>query len=269
MPETNDTPRHALVTGAGKRVGAAIARALADGGWAVTVHYNTSAEGAEAVARSIREGGGTAGTYQADLSDPDAGTAMLAAIDAGGPPVSLLVNSAAIFEYDDVETTMAESLSRHFQVNAATPILLAQAFGAAKRNAGGSGVVVNVLDNKIFAPNADYFSYSVAKFALAGATRMLAMALAPSVRVCGIAPAVLLVSGEQTQENYERTRAINPAGRPVKIDDVCRAVLFLAETESVNGEIIKVDGGQALLNLPRDVAFLDEDIIQGFQWNKS
>ncbi len=269
MPETSDTPRHALVTGAGKRVGAAIVRALAEAGWAVTIHYRSSSEEAEALARSIRENGGIARTYRADLTDPEAGATMIRTIDAEGPPLALLVNSAAIFEYDDVETITADSLARHFQVNATAPMLLAQAFGAAKRQAGQTGVVVNVLDNKVFAPNADYFSYSVAKFALAGATKMLAMSLAPSVRVCGVAPAVLLVSGEQSQANYERTRVINPAGRPVKLEDVCRTVLFLAETESVNGEIIRVDGGQALLNLPRDVAFLDEDIIQGFQWDRS
>jgi NAD(P)-dependent dehydrogenase (short-subunit alcohol dehydrogenase family) len=105
----------------------------------------------------------------------------------------------------------------------------------------------------------------VAKFALAGATKMLAMALAPLVRVCGIAPAVLLVSGEQSAENYGRTNAINPMRRPTGLEDICRAVSYLAETEAANGEILALDGGQALMNLPRDVAFLDDAIVERFR----
>lgn len=264
MTTESRSSRHALVTGAGKRVGAAIARALADAGWAVTIHYNTSASEADTLARSIREGGGMARARHADLADEAAPAALVEAVEAEGPPLTLLVNNAATFGYDDAGTVGADALSRHFRVNAAAPILLAQAFAAARKRNGGVGVVINMLDNKIFAPNADYFSYSVAKFALAGATKMLAMALAPDVRVCGVAPAVLLVSGEQSQENYERTRAINPVRRPVAVEDVCRAILFLAEAESVNGEIIRIDGGQALLNLPRDVAFLDEETMKVF-----
>ena len=159
----------------------------------------------------------------------------------------------------------AESLSAHFAVNTVAPILLAQAFAKARKQRGEEGVVINLIDNKIFAPNADYFSYSVAKFALAGATKMLAMALAPEVRVCGVAPAVLLVSGEQTDEDFSRTNAINPLKAATALDDVCRAVLFLAETRSISGQIIAVDGGQSLMNLPRDIAFLDEAIIKRFQ----
>lgn len=256
------------MTGAGRRVGAAIARALADAGWVLTLHYRDAEEEVESLADLIRDGGGTARIYRADLADPGEATAMIAAAD-DDLPLALLINNAAIFIYDEPPTVTAESLARHFSVNAAAPILLAQAFAAAKRRRKQSGLIVNMLDNKIFAPNADYFSYSVAKFALAGATKMLAMALAPDVRVCGVAPAVLLVSGEQSQESFERTRAINPAGRPVSLDDVCRTILFLADTDSINGEIVVLDRGQALLNLPRDVAFLDDAIIKGARWTGS
>jgi len=265
MSEADGGPKHALVTGAGRRVGAAIARCLAGAGWTVTIHYRSARHDAEALARAIIETGTAARTYQADLGEAGAAAAMIAAVEQSGPPLSLLVNNAAIFDYDDVDSVTAESLGRHFSINAQAPILLAQAFGAAKLRQGRTGVVVNMIDNKISAPNADYFSYSVAKFALAGATRMLAMALAPSVRVCGVAPSILLVSGEQSEADYGRTRAINPARRPTSLEDVCRTVLFLAETDAMNGEIVTVDGGQTLMNLPRDVAFLDDAIVKGFQ----
>jgi NAD(P)-dependent dehydrogenase (short-subunit alcohol dehydrogenase family) len=263
---TDETaPRHALVTGAGKRVGAAIARALAKAGWGVTVHYRTARDEADALGRSIREIGVPFRTYCADFSDAAQAEGMIAAIEADGPPLSLLVNNAAVFSYDEAGAVTAESLAAHFTVNTIAPILIAQAFGKARKARGEEGVVINLIDNKIFAPNADYFSYSVAKFALAGATKMLAMALAPEVRVCGVAPAVLLVSGEQTEEDYSRTNAINPLKAATALDDVCRAVLFLAEARSISGQIIAVDGGQSLMNLPRDIAFLDEAIIKKFQ----
>lgn len=268
MTDARDIDRHALVTGAGRRVGAAIARALAAAGWSVTIHHHDAEEEAETLACSIRADGGTARTCRADLSDPNAAAALIEAVDEA-TPLSLLVNNAAIFRYDAPPDVTAESLAEHFSINAAAPILLAQAFAAAKRRRKQTGAVVNMLDNKIFAPNADYFSYSVAKFALAGATRMLAMALAPEVRVCGVAPGLLLASGGQSEEDFERTRAVNPARQPTGLDDLCRAVLFLAETESMNGEIVTVDRGQTLLNLPRDVAFLDAAVAKGFQWDNS
>ena len=264
MAATDLQPGHALVTGAGRRVGAAIARHLAETGWAVTIHYKTSRAEAEELAQSLRRDGASARTFAADLARPDEAVAMIRSLEAERP-LTLLVNSAASFSYDAAGSVTAENLQSHFTVNAATPILLAQALHAAKQRSGGKAAVVNLLDNKIFAPNADYFSYSVAKFALAGATKMLAMALAPLVRVCGIAPSVLLISGEQSAENFGRTNAVNPMRRPVDLADICRAVSFLAETESVNGEILALDGGQALMNLPRDVAFLDGAIVEKFR----
>jgi NAD(P)-dependent dehydrogenase (short-subunit alcohol dehydrogenase family) len=261
---TLDVP-HALITGAAKRVGAEIARRFAQSGWAVTIHYRSSSKEAEILANSLRAGGATAQTVQADLSDPQDAAAMIDALDQEGPPLSCIVNSAAMFSHDEPGAVTADSLTRHVHVNAALPILLAQALHAAKRRRNGSGVVINILDNKIFAPNPDYFSYSVSKFALAGATRMLAMALAPRVRVCGVAPSILLVSGEQGEANFQATRAINPMHRATHLADVCRTVLFLAETESVNGEIVTVDRGQTLMNLPRDVAFLDEAVRDRFE----
>ena len=255
---------HALVTGAGRRVGAAIASDLARRGWQLTLHYNSSMAEAEDHAHRIREDGGLARAVGADLREDGAPGRLLAEAEKDGP-VTLVVNNAAIFAEDDPQSATALSLREHFDLNAGAPILLAKALHAARLRDGGRAVVVNILDNKLYAPNADFFSYTVSKFALAGATKALAMALAPHVRVCGVAPSLLLVSGDQTEEAYQAARRVNPLRDPVPLDDVCRAVVFLADTSSINGEIIAVDGGQNLMNLPRDVAFLDAATVKRFQ----
>lgn len=265
MNRPNGEDRHALITGAGKRVGAEIARYFARSGWTVTIHYRASGEEAETLAASLRRDGADARTVRADLADATDLAGLIQRVEADGPLLSCLVNNAAIFFNDEAGGVTPDNLTRHFLVNAAAPILLAQAFAAARERADRPGVVVNLLDNKLFAPNADYFSYSVAKFALYGATRMLAMALSPRVRVCGVAPSILLVSGEQSAENFGQARSINPQRLPTNIDDICRTVLFLAETDSVNGEIVVVDRGQTLMNLPRDVAFLPDDLVKRFR----
>jgi NAD(P)-dependent dehydrogenase (short-subunit alcohol dehydrogenase family) len=252
------------VTGAGRRVGAAIARDLARRGWRLTLHYNSSMAEAEAIAQTIRRNGGQARAVGADLREDDAPDRLLAEAEKDAP-VTLLVNNAAIFAEDDPQSATASSLREHFDVNAGAPILLAKALHATRLRDDGRAVVVNILDNKLYAPNADFFSYTVSKFALAGATKALAIALAPHVRVCGVAPSLLLVSGSQTEEAYQAARRINPLREPIPLDDVCRTVAFLAETTSINGEIVSVDGGQTLMNLPRDVAFLDAAIVKRFQ----
>lgn len=255
---------HALVTGAGRRVGAAIARDLSRRGWRVTLHYKASGTEAEALAEEIRKDGGEAWTLGADLRDEEAPARLVAEAEKNAP-ISLLVNNAAIFADDDPQSATARSLREHFDVNAGAPILLAQALHDARKRDGGRAAIVNMLDNKLGAPNADYFSYTVSKFALAGATKALAVALAPHVRVCGVAPSLLLLSGDQSEAAYEAARRVNPLRQPVPLDDLCRAVAFLADTPSINGEIIAVDGGQNLMNLPRDVAFLDAETVKRFQ----
>lgn len=219
---------------------------------------------AEAIAQTIRQDGGVARIVGADLRDEGAPARIIAEAEEAGP-VTLVVNNAAIFAEDDPQSATALSLREHFDINAGAPILLAKALHAARLRDVGRAAVVNILDNKLYAPNADFFSYTVSKFALAGATKALAMALAPHVRVCGIAPSLLLVSGNQTEKAYQAARRVNPVREPVPLDDVCRAVAFLADTPSINGEIIAVDGGQNLMNLPRDVAYLDAAIVKRFQ----
>lgn len=250
---------HILITGAAKRIGRALALAFGRAGWFVTIHYNASAKEAQNTLDELRQAGGEGQALSLDLAATQNIDAFIARVQAEAPPLDALINNASLFELDDCETATTAALEKHHRVNAVAPILLSRAFAHRVRDAGRTGVVINMLDNKIFAPNPDYLSYSVSKYGLYGATEMLAMALAPDVRVCGIAPGVTFVSGVQSDADYEETKAINPLKRGVDVEDICAAALFLANAKTVTGEIIAVDGGQKLLKLDRDVAFITKE----------
>lgn len=245
----------ALITGAAHRIGRAVALRLSAEGWHVLVHYATSAAAAEETRLLIEQAGGRASLIQADLK-VEADTARLIKDAARiAPGLALLVNNASTFSYDTAATATLASLQHNFTVNAAAPILLATRFAAALP-ADTEGLVVNMLDNRISAPNPDYFSYGVSKHALDGATRLLALALAPRIRVNGIAPGITLVSGMQSVENFEEGHRRNPLRRGSTPDQIAAAVSFLWAAPSITGTVITIDGGQTLLNPGRDVAFL-------------
>lgn len=246
-----------LVTGAGRRIGATLARGLAADGWFVHLHCNRSTDEAAAVLDGIRAAGGDGAVTAADLSDADEAAALIGRLPAAAPPLRALVNSASLFAFDDLAGITADALDRHFHVNTRAPILLARALHAAvPRNA--AGCVVNILDNKVWNPNPDFFSYTVSKLAIAGATRALALALAPTVRVCGVAPGITLISGDQSRESFEQGHRMNPLRRSSTPEDILRTVRFLLATPSITGEIVTIDGGQFLAPQPRDVAFLTD-----------
>jgi NAD(P)-dependent dehydrogenase (short-subunit alcohol dehydrogenase family) len=261
-PATPPRPpqRAVLVTGAAKRVGAVIAQALGAAGWFVHLHYRKSAAEAEAVAAKIAAAGGAAATVSYDLEKLDSRHAALLveACAKRGPPLAALVNNASIFEYDTAKNATDETWARHLQINLSAPVFLARAFAAAAQTLpeGETACIVNLLDNKVFATNPDYFSYTISKQALEGATRTLALALAPKVRVCGIAPGIALISGKQTEADFQRTHRNNPLKRGCTPDDIARAIRFILETPSMTGHTIVIDGGQYLARMPRDVAFL-------------
>jgi NAD(P)-dependent dehydrogenase (short-subunit alcohol dehydrogenase family) len=239
--------RCAIVTGGARRIGAAIARALAEDGWPVLIHYNQSRREAEALAAELG-----AETVQADLADPEAAAAIL---EAAGPAPALLVNNASGFAYDRHEDFTLDHWAAHMDTNLRAPVLLTRAFAAAVPE-DARGLVVNLLDAKLSSLNPDYFSYTVSKAGLAAATELAARAFAPRLRVNAIAPSITLVSGPQTRESFEAVHARNPTGVGVTVADVVRALRFIIATPCLHAQTITLDGGQRLLGLPRDVAYL-------------
>lgn len=240
-------PRTAIVTGGAKRIGAALVRALAADGWHVLIHYHRSHEEAEALAA---ETGGS--TVAAELADPDAAQTIMAALD-GLPPPMLLINNASRFVLDLAGDFSVESWDAHIDVNLRAPALLSQAFAARAER----GLIVNLLDAKLAAPNPDYFSYTISKTGLAGLTELTARAFAPRIRVCGIAPTVTLVSGPQSRENFNEVHGLNALGRGVEVGEIVAALRFIVATPTLTGQVITLDGGQRFLSLARDVQFLE------------
>lgn len=231
----------ALVTGGGKRLGAKIATALGEDGWHVVVHYNRSGDGAREVEAAIRAAGGSASTAGFDLED----TGGIRAFMDGIGRVDALINSASIFEMDRPETVDPAFLERTLKINLAAPVLLASAM-AERHTQRASGCILNLLDQKLFNLNPDFFSYTLAKHALLGATTTMAMAFAPRVRVNGIAPGLTLPSGGQSPEEFARAHRMNPMQGGSTPEDIVRAVRFFLATPSMTGETIVVDGGQHL-----------------------
>lgn len=242
--------RTAIVTGAGKRVGWAIAHALLADGWAVVAHVHHAGD-------AVPEG---AVAVVADLAEAGAAETIVGASE-GLPPLGLLVNNAARFGEDRLETLDSASFDSHMAVNVRAPALLIQAFAeaaGAKAAGAGRGLVVNLLDAKLAAPNPDYLSYTLSKMALAGLTELAARALAgQGIRVNGIAPALMLLSDGQDEANFAAMHRFNPLHRGVEPADVVGALRYLIDATAVTGQIITIDGGQRFWALPRDVQFLE------------
>lgn len=252
---TANREKVAIVTGAGKRLGRAIALALAGQGWNVAVHYGQSAAAAEEVVHEITALGRRATALQCDLADEAAVKKLLPrAADALGP-VSCVVNNASLFDYDDAAGFSLAKLDAHMHANLAAPILLAQALHEATP-AGGQSVVVNLLDQKLFNLNPDFLSYTLSKAALHTATTMLAQTLAPKVRVVGVAPGLSLVSGDQTEAQFQKAHQATPLGKSSTPEDIAAAVCFIATSPAITGTTLVVDGGQHLIPLQRDVMFI-------------
>lgn len=246
--------RAVLVTGGAKRLGAIIARHLAREGWQVLIHYNSSGEDAAALTRELTANGGTAQIFQADLADPAAAKDLIAAA-AKAAPLAALVNSASLFEYDSAADFTPDGLDAHLQVNLAAPVLLAREF-AATLPAGREGCVVNILDQKLWNLNPDFFTYTLSKYALLGATKTLAQALAPQVRVNGVAPGLTLPSGGQTEAEFaEVAGKYNLRRQPIDPDMVAGAVSFLLTNSAMTGEILRADNGQHLVSSDHDIMF--------------
>ncbi len=247
----------ALVTGGAIRIGAAIVSALSADGWRVVVHYNSSSDAALALAAELNENGGQVETIRCDLSDLSATERLVPECVALAGPIDCLINNASLFEPDWLTNLDAAQWQRQLDINLRAPALLTKAFAEALPD-DREGCIINMLDNKVFSPNPDYFSYSIGKFGLKGLTEMAAMELGPRIRVCGIAPGLTTISGDQTEEDFDRQSRINLLDRPSAPDEIAKAVKFILSSDIYNGQTLVLDGGQSLMRLPRDVAFLDE-----------
>jgi NAD(P)-dependent dehydrogenase (short-subunit alcohol dehydrogenase family) len=241
---THDKPRAALITGAGRRIGCAIALALSRAGYAVVLHANRSRADAERLAAEIVGAGGRACVVLADLAEHDAVSGLVPAAAAFGP-LTLLVNSAAEFEPDEIESLDRARFERTFAVNLTAPLFLAQAF-AVQAPEGADASIVNLLDQRVLKPTPRFLSYTLSKSALHAATTTLAQALAPKLRVNAVAPGPTLPSPRQSEAQFAAQAASLPLARGPAPEDIAAAVLYLAQAKSVTGVTIAVDGGQHL-----------------------
>lgn len=243
----------ALVTGAGKRLGRAVALELAAHGWDVAIHYNASSRDAENVAAEARAKGVKAETFGADLSDAAALAPLVeAAAKAANGALAGLVNCAALFEHDVIGDLTPAHFERQMKVNALAPSLLARAFaGVCAERAG----IVNFLDFKLASPYPDHYSYTLSKYALAGATEMLARALAPRVRVNAVAPGYVLPAPGQAEADYLKKHADTPLAYGVTPADIAGAVRFLLEAPAVTAQTIFVDAGLRFRSFEKDIGF--------------
>jgi len=246
MPEDkkHSTPRAALITGAGRRIGAAIALALSRSGYAVVLHANRSRAEAEKLAAEISGAGGRAAVVLADLADPEAVRGLIPAARAFGP-LTLLVNSASVFEPDGIENLERRHFERAMAVNLAAPLFLAQAF-AAQAPEGADASIINIVDQRVLKPTPRFFSYTLSKSALHGATTTLAQGLAPKLRVNAVAPGPTLPSPRQSDAQFAAQADSLPLKRGPSPEEIAAAVLYLAQSRSVTGVTIAVDGGQHL-----------------------
>jgi NAD(P)-dependent dehydrogenase (short-subunit alcohol dehydrogenase family) len=246
----------ALVTGGARRLGRAIALELAAAGWDIALHHHTS-DPTDTVA-ALQAVGARAQAFAADLADEAACEALLPAAAAAMSRVDAVVNNASVFDYDNVASFSVGMMERHWRANTAPAVLLARALHLHLQGRdAATGCVINLLDQKLWNPNPDYLSYTLSKAALQAATTLLAQALAPGLRVCGVAPGVTLQSSTLMDEQaFEQAHRLTPLGRSSSAGDVARAVRFLLESPAITGTTLLVDGGQHLTAQPRDVVFL-------------
>ena len=239
------TPGAALVTGAAKRIGRAIAADLAAHGWPIVVHYHRSEEAARGLIAEIEERGGRAVALQADLHDEDETAALVGKAVAAIGPITCLINNASVFEDDSPGTVTRQSWDLHMQVNLRAPFILTQAVGR-QLPEGLAGNVINILDQRVWNLTPHFTTYTLSKAALWALTRTLAMALAPGIRVNAVGPGPTLPSPRQSEEQFARQWSSMPLQRRVLPEEICDAVRFILDAPSMTGQMIAVDGGQHL-----------------------
>ncbi len=247
----------ALVTGGARRIGRHIVERLAREGYAVAIHCNRSTKEGEEVAARIRSEGGQAVVVRADLADHAAVEGIMDAAAAALGPLTLLVNNASIFEADELTSLSHDGWERHFSINLRAPAFLARDF-ACQLPDGAEGCIVNIVDQRVWKPTPQFFSYTLTKAALFAATRTMAQALAPRIRVNAVGPGPTLANERQAEEDFDRQSRAVPLGHGGTLDEIAEAVLYLAQARSVTGQMIAVDGGQHLAWETPDVVGIKE-----------
>ena len=248
--------RTVLVTGAARRIGREIALELARHGWRVAVHYRSDEAQAMETAGACAQLAQDSAIFHAELGDEAQARALVPAVIARFGRLDALVNSASTFQLDDAQDFAFASLDRHMHANVGAPVLLSQALHRQLEQAGRTGCVVNLLDQKLWNVNPDFLSYSLSKAALQMATAMLAQRFAPRLRVAAVAPGLTYPSYLQSEADFARTAHLSLLGHTSSAKDVASAVRFLIETPSMTGSTMLVDAGQHLTPLGRDVSFL-------------
>jgi NAD(P)-dependent dehydrogenase (short-subunit alcohol dehydrogenase family) len=266
---TDVKKRCVLVTGGAQRLGAHICREFAHAGWEVWCHYNQAQEAALKLCQELSTVGATAKPIHADLGDATQRKALMYTIQGNTGPLHCLVNNASSFEPDSAVALDAEAMRRQMEINLLAPMDLsghmAQSWstGGTAQSSSGQCSIIHVLDQKVFNLNPDYFSYTLSKLALERAVALQAQALAPRIRVCGVAPGLLFLSGPQSQENFDKASRVNLMQSPVDPDQVAATCVFLAQNPAITGVTIPVDNGQHLVPLERDVMFVADRFLKG------
>ena len=239
------TPRTALVTGAGRRIGRVVALGLAKDGFAVAVHFNRSEKKARDVVETIVDGGGKAALVRADLGREEQVKGLIGEANGRLGALGLLVNNASVFEDDRADTATRESWDMHMEINLRAPFVLIQAF-AAQLPGGASGSVINLLDQRVWNLTPYFLSYTLSKSGLWTLTRTLALSLTPDIRVNAIGPGPVLPSARQSAETFAAQAGATPLGRNVEAEEILGAVRFILATPSMTGQMIALDGKQHL-----------------------
>lgn len=259
--------RRVLVTGGATRLGALICGRFAAEGWEVWCHYHRSARPAHELTAHWRTKGCSVFPISADLSDEAARERLIAEIAERGGPLDVLVNNASSFEPDTATELDVAGGRSQLEVNLMAPLSLsshmARSLSGTVDGMSGKRCVIHILDQKVYNLNPDYFSYTVSKLALERAVSLQAQALAPKIRVCGIAPGLMFLSGPQTQENFDLAGKVNLLRRPTDPAQVADTCLFLANSTAITGTTVCVDNGQHLVPLERDVMFVTQQLLGG------
>ncbi|MFT6581093.1 MAG: NAD(P)-dependent dehydrogenase (short-subunit alcohol dehydrogenase family) [Alphaproteobacteria bacterium] len=238
-------PRTALITGAARRIGRAIALDLAQHGWTVALHYNRSSEDAQSAQDAIKAKDGRAMLFQANLAQESETNRLFDDVQRQLGPVGLLVNNASQFERDDAASVTRESWDVHMEVNLRAPFVLSQHMAAALPD-GADGVIVNILDQRVWNLPPGFTSYTLSKAGLWTLTQTLALALAPRIRVNAIGPGPTMPSARQTETQFALQQASVPLKHGAPPEEVCQAVQYIVNARSMTGQMIALDGGQHL-----------------------